>query len=177
MSEWKDIPGYEGRYQASTDGQIRGCDRVEHVAPKNGRAAYDRLRKGCVLRQCIGSNGYYYVGLRKNQKSDNASYLPVHHLIALTFLGDRPDRAVICHNDGNKLNCSLDNLRYDTNRENHIDVYRCGSRYGKLTPEQVRVIKMRLASGDSQCAIAKDFGVSQAAISAIKTGVRFAWVE
>ena len=174
---WKDIPGYGGRYQASTDGQIRGCDRVVHVVPKNGKAAYDRIHKGRVLRPCIGSNGYYYVGLRKNQKSDNGTYLPVHHLIALTFLGERPDHAHVCHADGDKLNCRLDNLRYDSSRENHLDVYRCGGRYGKLTPEQVKTIKKRISAGDKQDDIAKDYNVSQAAVSAIKTGERFSWVE
>ena len=174
---WKDIPGYEGRYQASTDGQIRSCAWISHIEPRNGKAAYDRPHKSKILRMCVGSNGYYYVGLRKSAKANKASYLPVHHLVALTYLGERPVGAVICHKDGDKLNCSVNNLRYDSRRENSLDVYRCGETCGKLTPEQVRIIKTRLIAGDMQKNIAKDFCVSQAAISTIKTGVRFSWVE
>ena len=156
---WKDIPGYEGRYQASTAGRIRG------------------LISGKLLHPCIGSNGYYYVGLRKSAKSKNAKYKPVHHLIALTFLGDRPDRAVICHWDGNRLNNSLQNLRYGSERDNRLDTYRYGGKYGKLTPDQAKKIKARLAAGETQTQIAKDYGVTQAAIWYIAKGVRFSWLD
>ena len=178
MSEiWKDIPGYEGRYQASTEGRIRGCDRTYHVEPKNGRAAFDRVHKGKILHPCIGSNGYYYVGLRKTRRSKSADYLPIHHLMAWTFLGERPKDAEICHGDGNKLNNRLNNLRYGSPRDNRLDVYRCGGKYGKLTPEQAREVKARLASGDQQSQIARDFGVTQSAIHYIAKGVRFSWLS
>lgn len=175
-TQWKDIPGYDGRYQASTDGQIRGCDRTYTVTPADGKKAYTRVHKGKVLRPCVGSNGYFYVGLRKKTSSDNATYLPVHHLIAITFLGARPDGAYICHKNGDKKDCRVDNLRYDTPRENHLDVYRCGGTYGKLSPDQVRVIKARLKAGEQQTAIAKDYGVSQTAIYYIDKGVHFGWL-
>ena len=156
---WKDIPGYEGRYQASTHGRIRG------------------LISGKILHPCIGSNGYYYVGLRKSPKSSNAKYQPVHHLIALTFLGERPDKAVICHGDGDKLNDSVDNLRYGSSRENHLDVYRQGGKYGKLTTEQAKDVKIRLANGETLSQIARDCSVTPSAIYYIAKGVRFSWLD
>jgi hypothetical protein len=176
-TQWKDIPGYEGRYQASTDGQIRSRAWVEHIEPRNGKAAYDRQHKSKLLHPCVGSNGYNYVGLRESAKSKNAKYTPVHHLIALTFLGDRPDGAVICHWDGDKHNNKLDNLRYGTYRDNSLDTYRQGGRYGKLTPEQAKAIKIRLAKGDTQTQIAKDYDVTPAAIWYIAKGVRFSWLD
>lgn len=173
---WKDIPGYEGRYQASTDGQIRGCDRVYEVIPADGKKPYKRTHRGRVLHPCVGSNGYFYVGLRSSRSADNATFVPVHHLIALTFLGARPDGAYICHKNGDKKDCRLDNLRYDTPKENSLDIYRCGGKCGKLSPDQVRVIKARLKAGEQQTAIAKDYGVSQTAIYYIDKEVHFGWV-
>lgn len=44
----------------------------------------------------------------------------------------------------------------------------------KLTPEQVSIIKSRLAQGDYQHRIAADFALNQGRISEIATGKRFA---
>lgn len=174
---WKDIPGYEGRYQASTEGRIRGVDRVQEVKPKSGRSAYKRPVKGKILRQCRGSNGYPYVGLRKAQGSDNATFCPVPHLITLTFLGRPPAGSVICHGDGDKYNNAIGNLRYDTPTENRIDIYRVGGKCGKLSTEQARDVKQRLARGESQNSIARLYGVSQTAIYYIAKGVHFGWLD
>lgn len=43
-----------------------------------------------------------------------------------------------------------------------------------LTPEQVSIIKARLAKGDFQHRIAADFDLNQGRISEIATGKRFA---
>ncbi len=45
-----------------------------------------------------------------------------------------------------------------------------------LTPEQVSIIKARLAKGDFQHRIAADFDLNQGRISEIATGKRFASV-
>lgn len=46
----------------------------------------------------------------------------------------------------------------------------------ELTPEQVSIIKSRLARGDYQHRIAADFDLNQGRISEIATGKRFAAV-
>lgn len=178
MSEiWKDIPGYEGRYQASTYGRIRGKDRTMTITPKDGKAQYTRTVTGRVLSTCLGSNGYPYVGLRQTQDAGNATYVPVFHLVASTFLGPRPEDAEICHTDGNRLNSSVENLRYDTRKENHIDVYRCGGRYGKLSVEEAKDVKRRLARGESKSSIARLYDVSHTAIRYIAKGEHFGWLD
>lgn len=173
---WKDIPGYEGRYQASTEGRIRGADRVQIVCDKNGRS-YRRNVKGRVLSACPGSNGYPYVGLRKSQDTDNATFCPVPHLVALAFIGPRPEGLVICHADGNKNNNRPDNLRYDTETENRLDIYRIGGKCGKLSIDQVKDIKQRLVRGESKSSIGRAFGVSKTAIYYIAEGKHFGWLN
>ena len=178
MSEvWKDIPGYEGRYQASSEGRIRSVPRFERCVPKDGKQPYTRFHSGQVLSTCLGSNGYDYVGLRKQAASNNSKYEPVFHLVAITFLGPRPDGAVICHTDGNKQNNSVINLRYDSESENRIDVYRCGGKYGKLSTDQARDVKRRLARGESKRSIAQMYGVSRTAIRYIAKGEHFGWLS
>lgn len=173
---WKDIPGYEGRYQASSKGRIRSVNSTQSITDSRGRS-YKRAHSGAVLRQCAGSNGYLYVGLRKTSSSKNAAFVPVHHLIALAFLGNRPNYTQICHTDGNKKNNTADNLRYDTATENHIDVYRIGGKYGKLSVKDAVDVKNRLRSGESIRSIAERYDVTYQAIHSIAKGVRFQWVK
>lgn len=176
MEEWKDIPGYEGKYQASTDGRIRGVDRVQTITDTRGRT-YQRTVKGVVLKDCPGTNGYRYVGLRRTNKSDNATFEAVHIMVAATFLGKRPQGLYVCHKDGDKTNNAVENLRYDTGRENMLDIYRCGGKCAKLSVDDVREIKERLETGESRRSIANRFGVSYQSIYNIEKGVRFSWVE
>lgn len=41
---WKDIPGYEGKYQASSEGRIKSLERVIHSSNQNGE--FDLFIKG-----------------------------------------------------------------------------------------------------------------------------------
>jgi len=45
MEIWKDIPGYEGRYQVSDLGNVRSVDRYMRAVSKAGRE-YPRLARG-----------------------------------------------------------------------------------------------------------------------------------
>ena len=49
MEIWKDIPGYEGRYQVSDEGRVRSLDRVVRGVSKTGRE-YQRKVRGTILR-------------------------------------------------------------------------------------------------------------------------------
>ena len=77
MDLWKDIPNFEGLYQASIDGKIRS---VNHIR-KNGTNKY--LQKGKILKFNKNSNGYLQVRL---SKSGTAKTFRVNRLIALTFI-------------------------------------------------------------------------------------------
>lgn len=48
----------------------------------------------------------------------------VHEIVAETWLGLRPKWMYICHNNDNKLDARLTNLRYDTPAENVLDKIR-----------------------------------------------------
>ena len=167
---WKDIPGYEGRYQASTAGRIRSVDhRVRLVA--HGKET-TRLSPGRVLRPGRCKSGHVSVVL-----GHKAHGSPVHQLIMLTFVGPVPEGCEVCHNDGNPANNALENLRYDTRSENIKDVVRQGGRWRKLSADDVRAIRRRLNDGEPGSAIARDFEISHQQISHIKHGRAFGWLS
>ncbi len=99
---WKDIPGYEGAYQASDLGKIRSL-------PRNGTP----MR---ILKPAINNSGYLNLCLR-NHNVRKQHY--VHILVYKTFLGN-PGSMQIDHIDGNKYNNKLENLQLLTQRENII---------------------------------------------------------
>jgi hypothetical protein len=97
---WKDIPGYEGIYQASTEGRIRSLkfNKIKILKPGNCR-------------------GYSLVGLAIDGTKE---YIQIHKLIAITFLNHKPDghKLVIDHINGIRSDDRLENLRIVTQREN-----------------------------------------------------------
>lgn len=96
---WKDIPDYEGLYQASNSGQIKS------------------LKNNVILKQFDNKYGYliislYNKGIRKTYK--------VHKIIAIVFLNHKPDglNLVINHKNLIKHDNRSINLEIITNRDN-----------------------------------------------------------
>lgn len=107
--EWRAIPGYEGRYEASSSGNIRSVSRSARIG--GGRLRPIRER---ILRQGIGPNGYAYIRLERR------THL-AHNLVASAFHGMRNGSSrfiQVDHIDNNRLNNSASNLRYSTASQN-----------------------------------------------------------
>lgn len=172
MSEvWKDIPGYEGRYQASTEGRIRSVNRLVTQRAKNG-TPYVRKVKARILPGSTRGDGYILVSL------GHAKPHYAHVLVALTFLGERPQDADVCHNDGNPSNNKITNLRYDSRSENIIDACRAGTHnLEKLTAEQVHLLRGLAASGATCKDLGLRFGISATTACNAKNRRTYAWVE
>ena len=106
---WKDIEGYEGLYQVSTKSRVRGLP----ITTKFGnREKHHPIR---VLSPGLGKRGYYVVSLSKNGK---AKTFTVHQLVAKAFIPNPNGYKFIDHIDTNKLNNSLNNLRWCTSKQN-----------------------------------------------------------
>ena len=158
MEIWKDIPGYEGKYQASNLGQIRSLDREIGTPGIRGH----KTMKGRILRPGPVKSGHLYVVLGHGKAG-----IPVHTLVALTFLGPRPSGADICHNDGDPTNNRLENLRYDTRTNNILDVYRGGGTWRKLSLDDIKAI-LREPKTTTGATLAKRYGVSETTISRVR---------
>ena len=171
MEEWRDIPKYEGFYQASNLGRVRSVDR-QVVHSVKGMAN----RKGKALSQKTSKHGYNGVTLNKkgNRKDFN-----VHRLIAITFIMNPDNKPHVNHLDGNKSNNNIDNLEWCTQSENVIHAYkrklitseaRRGERsnFALLTEEDVIMIRKIYAKGFStHKQIAQIFGMADETIRII----------
>lgn len=111
MIVFKDIPGYEGYYQAGTDGTIRSVDK--RVRQWSGT----QLKRGKVLSPATDKAGYIRVALSKHNK---LMTYPVHRLVALTHIPNPLGYKEINHKDGIKANNCADNLEW-CNRSHNIN--------------------------------------------------------
>lgn len=114
---WLPVVGFEGIYEVSDHGRVRGIDR----AGSDGR----RLA-GRILRQKVHPvSGHRLVGLWRGQETTRS----VHRLVLESFVGPVPDGHEVCHNNGVPDDNRLENLRYGTRSENQLDRTRHGSQY------------------------------------------------
>lgn len=159
--EWRDIPGYEGRYQISDAGRVK---------------SFWRGRERIMLRGLHG-DGYWTVTLSKDRAMKT---FKVHSLVARAFIGECPEGYEVNHKDLNKQNAAVSNLEYLTHLDNirHAVIagaYRRGAQHSsaKLTDDDVRRIHEMGAQGVNNLEIAKSFGVTRTAIRGVLDGSRW----
>ena len=177
---WKAVPGFENLYEASTEGLVRSVDRVVAYKRRDGRCV-ERKYPGKTLKPGLNARGYEIITLCDEQNRHHTR--PVHRLVLETFVRPKRSGEECRHLDGNTRNNHLDNLHWGTAAENMADkiahgTWVRGSRVGnsRLTEEQVRQIKQRLAQKEPHSSIAVDYGVKPVTISAISAGRNWAWI-
>lgn len=117
---WRDVPGWEGFYEVSDQGVVRSLPRTV-----TSRVGIPRTLKGRVMKQAT-TYGYQRVALtRDNQRI----YLLVHRLVLSAFVGPCPDGMEACHEDSNRQNNTVTNLRWDTRSSNNRDRVRHGTHH------------------------------------------------
>lgn len=121
---WKDIPDWEGMYQASNLGNIKSLSR-EYM--NRGRIC---SLKGRILKFTKQSNGYLQVGLHIEGTKYN--YL-VHRLVLEAFTSNPNNYPQCNHKDGVKTNNYASNLEWCTPSENVKHSYEELDRVGPLT--------------------------------------------
>lgn len=134
---WKDIPNYEGLYQASNFGRIRSLDKVIKNRGKNQYGStFDIIKKGKILKQRLNKGGYLKVYLIKEGKSKT---FIAHRLIALTFIPNPNNYKIVNHKDENKTNNNIDNLEWCTQSYN----INYGSRNEKAAEKLKKIIRSK----------------------------------
>lgn len=93
--------------EVSNLGRVRTIDHVgDGIVGRKGWRYKSR-----ILSPSLDSCGYPMVCISPKMRR-------VHHLVAETFIGPRPDGAEVMHLDANRANPRADNLRYGTRSEN-----------------------------------------------------------
>lgn len=112
---WLPVVGYEGLYEVSDLGGVRGCDRRAW----NGHGYH--LLPGQVLKTRLDSHGRPQVSLYKSGER----WTPrTYRLVLEAFVGPCPEGEEACHNNGDPLDNRLENLRWDTHEANMLDAVR-----------------------------------------------------
>ena len=102
---WKDIKGYEGRYQISNFGRVKSLiyskEKIMNI--------YNFRRDG------EKGKGYWRVRLIKNS---SYKYFFVHRLVAEAFISNPNNYATVNHINGIKTDNRIDNLEWCSLKEN-----------------------------------------------------------
>lgn len=146
---WRWIPGFEGRYQVSTEGRVLSVvaqdkPRLLKIYSINRKT---RAKPRLAVTLCNG-------GVRR--------MFLVYRLVLLAFVGPCPEGMEACHWDDDTTNNKLENLRWGTRSDNAQDMIRNGNnrelrkRYcpkeHEYTPENTYVYP----SGARQCRICRE---------------------
>jgi hypothetical protein len=102
MEIWKDIKGYEGRYQISSLGRVKSL--ISYFGTK------EKIMKGQPVW-----TGYLRVCLVKDGKSKMHT---IHRMVAEAFIPNPENKPIVNHIDGNITNNRVDNLEWVTYAEN-----------------------------------------------------------
>lgn len=98
---WKDIKGYEGKYQVSNYGNVKSLN-------------YHRTGKEQLKKPTLQTNGYFYVSLCKPNKC-----FSIHRLVAEAFIPNPDNLPCVNHKDEVKTNNHVDNLEWCTQKYNN----------------------------------------------------------
>ena len=108
MEIWKPVVGFEGRYEVSSFGRIKALAR--NIYYKDGRVGFleERLLKGVLTK-----TGYFLISFDSKKRKF------IHQAVAEAFLGKTEYKMTVNHKDGNKLNNKLENLEWNTYKQNN----------------------------------------------------------
>lgn len=173
---WKPVVGYEGFYEVSNLGRVRSLDRYVSLRNRWGDIR-ERRYKGKLLVPFL-HKGYPHVAVRKG--SAGLVQQSVHRMVLEAFVGECPPRMEACHNDGNRRNAALSNLRWDTRANNHADKIKHGTHLrgtanpqSKFTERDIEVVFDLRRRGLTHAAIAAKIGMSSTHVSNVLNGKRW----
>lgn len=153
--EWRAVLEAPG-YYVSNLGRVKGPRGIRKLQPSQG---YPQI----VV--CL-PNGQNVV-------------IRAHVQVCTLWHGPKPfAKAQALHKDGVKANCRSDNLYWGTHQQNMDDMVQQGASCSgenhpdaKLTWDIVRSIRLRIASGEPQIRLAREYKVSPPLISMIHRNV------
>jgi hypothetical protein len=107
QEEWKPIAECNGEYYVSNLGRVKSF----------------KFGKERVLKHCVNTTGYLYIGTRVNGKR---KICKIHRLVAMAFINNPNNKSQVNHIDGNKMNNYVCNLEWATPKENHQHAWDTG---------------------------------------------------
>lgn len=109
---WKDIPGWEGYYQASTLGRVKSLSR-----PAKCQGGHMKMLRERVMSQKTPKTKERYITIPLS-RDGTVTRMMVHLLVAKTFLNNPYNKPHVDHIDANRHNNIVTNLQWVTPKEN-----------------------------------------------------------
>lgn len=120
---WRDIKGFENKYQVSNKGNVRSLN-------------YNNTNKPQNLKQKINKCGFCEVKLSKYNKAKD--YM-VARLVAEAFIPNNKRCDLVINIDNNKTNNTVENLKWVYTSEAKYLVYKKGNRKGKASKYKITI--------------------------------------
>ena len=176
MDEWRDIPGYDGRYQITKEGRAKSVARIVRMGNKHrgeihlaDRIMVPRIRSSSTTVSLTKPRG-------SGKKGSITHRASVARLVLSAF--DREERFMVAwHIDADLENNHLDNLKWGTRLENVQDKIRHGTvanfkgefnPRAKLTERDVKLIIYQVRTGlITQKELGKIYNISFSVINDI----------
>ena len=172
--EWRDVVGYEGRYQVSSMGRVKSLERkVRHW--RGG----ERIQKERILKPSNDRGGYLLVSLCDGEKRKT---LTVHRLVCQAFHENPDNKPQVNHINEIKTDNRACNLEWSTAKENNNH----GTRTERSAKTRSKPVGQYTLDGElvkiwqSPCEAGKQIGLSDSHVSKVangklKTAYGFIW--
>ena len=172
--EWRDVVGYEGRYQVSSMGRVKSLERkVRHW--RGG----ERIQKERILKPSNDRGGYLLVSLCDGEKRKT---FKVHRLVCEAFHENPDNKSQVNHLNENKTDNRACNLEWSTAKENNNH----GTRTERAAKARSKPVGQYTLDGElvkiwqSPCEAGKQIGLSDSHVSKVangklKTAYGFIW--
>lgn len=173
---WKQHPEYS-LYMISNQGRVKR---------KGYYTTHNRFWNEKILKNILHDDGYLVVNILTKENTTNRIVVPVHRLVAETFISNTNNLPEVNHINGNKMWNTLDNLEWCTSSENEKHAHNNNLQVMKNTETAMKIAKSNLKFTEEECQeiieyynendvsireCAKHFGTSHPTISDILKGV------
>jgi hypothetical protein len=168
---WKDVVGFEERYEVSSFGKVRSKSFLKRGRTRNGPIEF--FTKPRLLKGSLSIDGYLRVTLQAGAGSKKIG-VAVHRLVAKAFIPNPENKPQVNHKDSVRTNNIASNLEWVTAKENVSHSFEHGVRShtgekhprAVLTEEIVRKIK-HMSAMMGCTAIALELGLERSTVSKV----------